>query len=59
MYLIDQLPELLHDDGQVIVQINPIEWEELEFPNLSVFDSRKYGDTLLVFYEKSTLEVHN
>ncbi len=38
--LIDKLPELLDDDGQVIVQINPIEWEELDLSNLTVFDSR-------------------
>ena len=57
--LIDKLPELLDDDGQVIVQINPIEWEELDLSNLTVFDSRKYGDTLLVFYERSALEAHD
>lgn len=59
MHMIDTLPELLDDDGQVIVQINPIEWEELDLSNLTVFDTRKYGDTLLVFYERSTPEAHN
>ncbi len=52
--LIDAKPELLNDDGQIIVQINPIEWEELLLNNFGVFDSRKYGDTLLVFFEKTT-----
>lgn len=51
--LIDKLPTLLSDDGQIIVQINPIEWVELKLENFEVFDTRKYGDTLLVFYEKS------
>ncbi|MEL7627248.1 MAG: 16S rRNA (guanine(966)-N(2))-methyltransferase RsmD [Anaerolineaceae bacterium] len=51
--LIDAKPELLNEDGQIIVQINPIEWEELTLENFEVFDSRKYGDTLLVFYEKN------
>lgn len=51
--LIDKLPSLLSDEGQIIVQINPIEWEEIEVDNFEVFDTRKYGDTLLVFYEKS------
>lgn len=50
--LIDDNPVLLSDDGQIIVQINPIEWEELVLENFEVFDSRKYGDTLLIFYEK-------
>lgn len=51
--LIDAKPELVSENGQIIVQINPIEWEELKLRNFEVFDSRKYGDTLLVFYEKS------
>jgi len=51
--LIDQNPAMLSDDGQVIVQINPLEWVEKAYANLQVFDSRKYGDTLLVFLEKS------
>lgn len=49
--LIDQNPLILSDDGQVIVQINPLEWVEKTYANLQVFDSRKYGDTLLVFLE--------
>lgn len=51
--LIDSKPELLSEIGQIIVQINPIEWEELILNNFVVFDTRKYGDTLLVFFEKS------
>ncbi len=53
MELIDQNPNLLSDEGQIIVQINPLEWVEKNYTNLQVFDSRKYGDTLLVFFEKS------
>ena len=56
MDLIDQNPLLLDDAGQVIVQLNPLEWVEKTYTNLEVFDSRKYGDTLLVFFEKSTGE---
>ena len=51
--LIDAKPELLSEDGQIIVQINPIEWEELVLKNFEVFDDRKYGDTQLVFFEKT------
>lgn len=59
MHMIDDNPRLLHDDGQVIVQINPIEWEEVRLNSLAVFDTRKYGDTLLVFFEKSMREAHD
>jgi 16S rRNA (guanine(966)-N(2))-methyltransferase RsmD len=59
MHMIDDNPRLLHDDGQVIVQINPIEWEEIRLYSLTVFDTRKYGDTLLVFFEKSMREAHD
>ncbi|NLB71657.1 MAG: 16S rRNA (guanine(966)-N(2))-methyltransferase RsmD [Chloroflexi bacterium] len=51
--MIDADPRLLSDQGQIIVQINPIEWEELLLEHFEVFDSRKYGDTLLVFFEKA------
>lgn len=54
--LIDQNPAILSDQGQVIVQINPLEWIEKTYTNLQVFDSRKYGDTFLVFLEKSKSE---
>ena len=59
MHMIDDNPRLLHDDGQVIVQINPIEWEEVKLNSFTVFDTRKYGDTLLVFFEKSMREAHD
>jgi 16S rRNA (guanine(966)-N(2))-methyltransferase RsmD len=52
--LIDAKPELLSNNGQIIVQINPIEWEDRKLDNFVIFDSRKYGDTLLVFFEKSS-----
>ena len=54
--LLDQNPGWLGADGQIIVQINPIEWAELALDNLQVFDKRKYGDTLLVFYERKDSE---
>lgn len=54
--LVDENPQLLSEAGQVIVQINPLEWVEKDYANLQVFDSRKYGDTLLVFLEKSMSE---
>lgn len=47
--LLDAQPQRLSPDGQIIVQINPVEWEERAYQHFTVFDSRKYGDTLLVF----------
>jgi 16S rRNA (guanine966-N2)-methyltransferase len=48
---LDQNPGWLNADAWVIVQIDPKEYEKLELENLSEFDERKYGSTLLVFYE--------
>jgi hypothetical protein len=49
-------PDWLSDDAWVIVQIHPIEYEaiglELQIQNLVEFDQRRYGSTLLVFYER-------
>jgi 16S rRNA (guanine966-N2)-methyltransferase len=52
LLLIDQKPQLLEDDGSVIVQIHPVEYEELLLTNFQVYESRKYGSTQLIFYEK-------
>ncbi|MGV8050571.1 MAG: 16S rRNA (guanine(966)-N(2))-methyltransferase RsmD [Anaerolineaceae bacterium] len=52
MKLVDEQPSLLANEGQIIVQINPLEWVEILLKNFRGFDQRKYGDTLLVFFEK-------
>lgn len=52
MQALDENPRWTVDDGWVIVQIDPKEYEEVEFSNFSEFDRRKYGRTLLVFYER-------
>ncbi len=56
MDLLDQQPARLSDAGQVIVQINPLEWVDRNYANLVEFDRRKYGDTLLIFFEKRQRE---
>ena len=51
---IDQNPAWLSQDAWVIVQIHPVEYEgfiEESLRNLREIDQRKYGSTLLVFYE--------
>ena len=39
-------------DGAVIAQIHPIEYRDLVLENLTLYDQRKYGSTLLCFYER-------
>lgn len=59
---LDANPGWLIEDGWIIVQIHPREYEALDLNNFVQFDERKYGSTLLVFYQrpstgsKSTLE---
>ncbi len=50
--MVDAQPELLTADGIAIVQIHPKEFEKIELENLILYDKRKYGSTLLCFYEK-------
>lgn len=53
--LVDHQPEIfLTQDGMVIVQIDPKEFEELELQQLVLFDQRRYGNTMLCFYEVSS-----
>lgn len=49
---LDQKANWLVEDAWVIVQIDPKEYEALELQNLLEFDQRRYGTTLLVFYER-------
>jgi 16S rRNA (guanine(966)-N(2))-methyltransferase RsmD len=50
---LDAAPGWLVDDGWAIVQIDPTEYEAVELQNLAEFDQRKYGNVLLVFFERA------
>jgi 16S rRNA (guanine966-N2)-methyltransferase len=50
---LDQNPDWLSEDAWVIVQIDPLEYQELILHNLREFEQRKYGSTLLIFYDRS------
>jgi 16S rRNA (guanine(966)-N(2))-methyltransferase RsmD len=50
--LVDDNPGWLTDETWVIVQIHPKEFLNLNLDCLEKIDERKYGSTLLVFYEK-------
>jgi 16S rRNA (guanine966-N2)-methyltransferase len=50
--LVDENTKWLADDGTVIVQIDPTEYEEVELNNLEEAEQRKYGKTLIIFYDR-------
>jgi len=52
--ILDARPQWLADDGILVVQIHPAEFEELELKSFVLEDERKYGSTLLCFYNKIT-----
>lgn len=54
--LLDKNLEWLSDDGWIIVQIDPTEYKNVDLQNLEEFEQRKYGCTLLVFYERKETE---
>jgi 16S rRNA (guanine(966)-N(2))-methyltransferase RsmD len=49
---LDANPGWLVEDAWVIAQIDPVEYEGLTLEHLDEFDQRRYGNTLLVFYER-------
>jgi 16S rRNA (guanine966-N2)-methyltransferase len=50
--LLDEDPGWLGEDGWVIVQIDPKEYKKLVLETLQEIEQRKYGTTLLLFYER-------
>lgn len=48
--IVDEKSSWLVEDGWVIVQIHPIEFEEVQLVNLVEIDRRKYGSTLVLIY---------
>ena len=50
MRLIAERPSLLNPAGQIIVQIDPKEYEELDLAAFEETQQRKYGSTVLVFF---------
>ncbi len=53
---VDEHSENLVPDAWVIVQIDKREYQQLELQHLEEFDQRKYGNTLLLFYERKSTE---
>ncbi len=49
---LDENPSWLAEDAEVIVQIHPREYRKLELNNLEQVEERKYGSTLLLFFQQ-------
>lgn len=45
-------PDWMDKHAWVIVQIHPVEYKEIYSDILNLIDRRKYGSTLLIFYER-------
>lgn len=52
LQLLDQHLEWLAEDGWIIVQIHPVEFEALALEQLTLFDQRQYGSVMLCFYAR-------
>ncbi|MBN1315379.1 MAG: RsmD family RNA methyltransferase, partial [Anaerolineales bacterium] len=51
LFTLDKRIGWLAEDGVVIVQIHPKEFKELDLENVSMVEQRKYGNTMLCFYQ--------
>lgn len=49
---LDARPGWVNPDGVVVAQIDPREFQVLPLNNLELVDQRRYGSTLLCFYER-------
>jgi 16S rRNA (guanine(966)-N(2))-methyltransferase RsmD len=48
-----RLDQWLLPDGAIVAQIHPVEYQDLALQQLVLYDQRKYGSTLLCFYERA------
>lgn len=51
---LDEFPGSMAPDAIVVVQIDPKEREMLVLENLHLYDERRYGNTMLLFFEAVT-----
>ena len=49
---VDTRPGWMSEDAWVVVQIHPVEFKEIQLEKLVEIDRRKYGSTMLIFYER-------
>jgi 16S rRNA (guanine966-N2)-methyltransferase len=48
---LDGAPDWLNPDAWVIAQMDPVEYQPLPLTHVTEFDQRRYGKTLLCFYD--------
>ena len=53
LHAIAERPELVTENGFIICQIDPREYEALALSDFKEVEQRKYGNTLLVFFERN------
>lgn len=46
-------PDILKEQGLIVIKIHPKEYEKLELSTLTESDRRKYGNSELIFYTKN------
>jgi 16S rRNA (guanine966-N2)-methyltransferase len=51
---LEEHPAWLAPGGWVIAQIDPLEYQPMTFQSFAEFDQRRYGSTILVFFESTT-----
>jgi 16S rRNA G966 N2-methylase RsmD len=54
--LLDARSQWLSAEGTLVVQIHPVEYEAQELKSFRLNDKRKYGSTLLCFYERIAVQ---
>jgi len=59
MHSLDANPQWLSQDGWVIVQIDPVEYRKEGYTHFREIEQRKYGSTLLIFYEWNSPQTQN
>lgn len=52
LQILDKNPGWLDADGVLVIQINPREKQPVELTHLVAYDERRYGNTLLWFFER-------
>ncbi len=57
LQILDKNDGWIGEHTQVIVQIDPDEYQDLRFDHLEVVDERKYGKTKVVFYMRKEIAV--
>ncbi|MGA2111971.1 MAG: 16S rRNA (guanine(966)-N(2))-methyltransferase RsmD [Anaerolineales bacterium] len=50
--MLDETPGWLNDEGQIVVQIDPREYRPIPMKNLQEREQRRYGSTLLCFFDR-------